>query len=118
MKPIQIVIDGDCQFCRFSSKLLVKIINRPLDIQVQGSERTQQWEKGFPHLLWKEDSIKVLEEGEVYIKSTAISYLMRYAKWYVQPIRVLFLLPTNWLDKAYDLVARNRYLWGKACSID
>jgi predicted DCC family thiol-disulfide oxidoreductase YuxK len=118
MKSIPVVIDGECNFCRFSSQLLRKIINRPLDIQFQGSNEAQKWEDEFIHSNWKVDSIKVLSGENLYIKSEAISFLMRYAKWYIQPLRVTFLLPKAFLDRGYDWIAKNRFLWGETCELN
>jgi len=118
MKLTRVVIDGECNFCRFSSNILVKIVNRPLNIQFQGSKEAKKWEEEFTHTNWKIDSIKVVIDKDLYIKSSAIAYLMQDAKWYFQPFRVIFFLPQTFLDLLYDFVARNRFLWGKTCKLN
>ena len=60
------------------------------------------------------DSIKWVEEKEVYVKSDAIARILVRAHWYFQPLRIVFLLPTRLLDKGYDWVAKNRLFWGKS----
>ncbi len=118
MINIRIAIDGNCHFCRFSSILLKSMVKIPLEIQFQGSDKYIEWEKQFPSELWAIDSLKVIAKDHVLIKSAGINYLMQYAKWYYQPFRIFFLLPQSFLDVIYDLIARNRYLWGTTCRID
>ncbi|MFM6948211.1 MAG: thiol-disulfide oxidoreductase DCC family protein [Aquirufa sp.] len=117
MKNIRIAIDGNCNFCRFSSNLLKRMLSIPVEIYFQGSQECLQWEKKVPSEQWKSDTLKVVAENQLYIKSSAIKYLMQFSKWYFQPFRIIFLLPKSFLDVGYDFIAKNRYLWGKTCSI-
>lgn len=118
MNNIRIAIDGNCNFCRFSSKLLKSMLRIPVEIYFQGSETCTKWENEIPSELWKIDSLKVVAENQVLVKSSALNYLMQFSRWYFQPFRVLFLLPQSFLDHVYDAIAKSRYLWGKACYID
>lgn len=108
-----VVIDGDCSFCQWASRLLKRICREGLEIiplssvspEIQGI-----WES---NPVWAIDSIKVISNGRLYIKSEAVAQVLVRAKWFAQPLRLLFLLPTRLMDQLYDWIARNRYLWGK-----
>ncbi len=108
-----VVIDGDCSFCQWASRLLKRICWDGLQIIPLSSvspEIQKTWE---PNPAWAIDSIKVISNGRLFIKSEAVAQVLMRAKWFAQPLRLLFLLPTRLLDRMYDWVARNRYLWGK-----
>ena len=74
-------------------------------------------EKQFPSDNWAIESIKLLSDSQVFVKSEAIRLLMREARFVFQPLRLIFILPTSVLNWAYDWVASNRYFWNKACAI-
>jgi predicted DCC family thiol-disulfide oxidoreductase YuxK len=101
-----VLIDGECRFCRFASKLLKKVVTSDLQIMPETSFHT------FP--LPDIDSIKWVVGNDVYVKSEALSRIMLHAHWYFQPLRIVFLLPAGLLDKGYDWVAKNRLFWGKS----
>jgi predicted DCC family thiol-disulfide oxidoreductase YuxK len=108
-----VVIDGDCSFCQWASQLLKRICREGLEIIPLTSlppEIQKMWESNPD---WAIDSIKVISNGRLYIKSDAVAQVLIRAKWFAQPLRLLFFLPTRFLDLLYDWVARNRYLWGK-----
>ena len=117
MSSFIVVIDGNCQFCQFSVRILRKIISSDLTILVQHDSGVAALEKQFPSEFWSIDSIKLIKEQKVLIKSEAIAHLMREAKFIYQPLRIFFLLPKSVLDRGYDWVARNRYFWNNTCSI-
>jgi predicted DCC family thiol-disulfide oxidoreductase YuxK len=117
MSSFIVVIDGNCQFCQFSVRILRKIISSDLTILAQHDSGVAALEKQFPSEFWSMDSIKLIKEQKVLIKSEAIAHLMREAKFIYQPLRIVFLLPKSILDRGYDWVARNRYFWNKTCSI-
>lgn len=103
-----VIIDGDCSFCRWASNLLRRLCKPGLDIvPLEGvaEDVLMHWST---NPLWSIDSIKVISAGRLYIKSQAVSEVMRTARWYVQPLRLIFLLPDVLLDRGYDLLARNR----------
>jgi predicted DCC family thiol-disulfide oxidoreductase YuxK len=59
----------------------------------------------------------VLTNNQLFIKSAAIAKILQIARWYAQPLRLLFFLPEPLLDVGYDWVARNRRTKGtdKSC---
>ena len=101
-----VLIDGNCRFCRFSSKLLKKMVAGELPIIPE----TSFTEFTLPDI----DSIKWVVGRNVYLKSDALSRILVNAHWYFQPLRIVFLLPTRLLDVGYDWVAKNRLFWGKS----
>jgi predicted DCC family thiol-disulfide oxidoreductase YuxK len=117
MSKLIVVIDGECQFCQFSVRVLRKIISSDMIILAQHDADVSALENQFPSEFWSIDSIKLIQKNQVLIKSEAIAHLMREAKFLYQPLRIVFLLPKSLLDFVYDWVASNRYFWNKACSI-
>ena len=101
-----VLIDGNCRFCRFSSKLLKRMVAGELPIIPE----TSFTEFTLPDI----DSIKWVVGRNVYVKSDALSRILVNAHWYFQPLRVVFFLPASLLDKGYDWVAKNRLFWGKS----
>jgi predicted DCC family thiol-disulfide oxidoreductase YuxK len=101
-----VLIDGNCRFCRFASKLLKRIVVGPLQIMPE----TAFEDFNLPAI----DSIKWVVGREVYVKSDALSRILMNAHWYFQPLRIVFFLPAGLLDKGYDWVAKNRLFWGKS----
>ena len=101
-----VLIDGNCRFCRFASKLLKRMVTGDLPIIPETS---------FTDFILPDiDSIKWVVGYDVYVKSDALSRILVNAHWYFQPLRVVFFLPASLLDKGYDWVAKNRLLWGKS----
>jgi len=110
---MHVIIDGDCRFCLGSTKLLRRILVGPLHVITQHDHEYADFQNRFAPSDWAVDSIKLIVGEQLFMKSKAISTLMVGAHWYFQPLRILFLLPTHLLDACYDLIAKNRYLWGK-----
>ena len=106
-----VVIDGTCRFCQLMSRLLVHMISVPLRFVDENAPELHHF---HDQAVWGMNSIKVIQSGSLFVKSSGIRLLMRRAKWMYQPIRILFLLPKTWLDACYDFVARNRYFFGKS----
>lgn len=118
---VPVFIDGNCRFCRFCAKVLKSMCGDKILIDYQGSSAFQEAVSKNPDDKWEIDSIKVLYQGRVWIKSQAVNIVLQLAPWYYQIFRVFFLLPDKVLDKGYDFIAKNRLIWGKsvdACEIN
>ncbi|MCZ2478132.1 DUF393 domain-containing protein [Aquirufa antheringensis] len=101
-----VLIDGNCRFCCFASKLLKRMVTGDLPVIPETS---------FTDFILPDiDSIKWVVGHDVYVKSDALSRILVNAHWYFQPLRLVFLLPASLLDKGYDWVAKNRLFWGKS----
>lgn len=115
---MNVIIDGDCRFCLGSTKLLRRMLAVPLHVITQYNLEYADIQKQFAPSDWEVDSIKLIVGDQLFMKSQAISKLMVEAHWYFQPIRILFLFPTAFMDAIYDFIAKNRYLWGKGGSCE
>ncbi|MHA8106231.1 thiol-disulfide oxidoreductase DCC family protein [Aquirufa sp. 5-AUSEE-100C1] len=113
-----VVIDGDCCFCQWASRLLKRICQDGFEIIPLSSVSPEIQNTWASDPTWAIDSIKVISNGRLYIKSEAVAQVLIRAKWFAQPLRLLFLLPTGLLDRMYDWVARNRYFWGKGTTCE
>ncbi|RXK47127.1 thiol-disulfide oxidoreductase DCC family protein [Aquirufa rosea] len=109
-----VFIDGNCRFCRFCAKILAGMCGEKIQIDFQGSPHFLDSIEKHPHANWVVDSIKVLWNDQVFIKSRAIEILVHLAPWYYQGLRIFFFLPYAFLDRAYDFVAKNRLIWGSS----
>ena len=103
-----IIIDGGCSFCRWASNVLRCLCQPGLDIVPLDGVSEEVLRRWSTNPRWSIDSIKVVSGGKLFIKSQAVAEVMRMARWYAQPLRLVFLLPENLLDLCYDWIARNR----------
>ncbi len=103
-----VLIDGDCSFCQWASKLLKRLCKPGLEISNLSQVAPSILEAWEADANWSVDSIKVISNGRMYIKSDAIAQVLKHGRWYAQPLRLVFLLPQKILDKGYDFIARNR----------
>ncbi len=55
------------------------------------------------------DSILLLEDGQVYQKSSAVIKICKYLNWPWTALTVAKYLPLSFRDNAYDLIANHRY---------
>jgi predicted DCC family thiol-disulfide oxidoreductase YuxK len=66
------------------------------------------------------DSFVLIKDGVAYQKSTAGLIAWSHLPWYMQYMKIFWLVPKFLRDKVYDFIARNRYKWfGKkdACMV-
>ena len=60
------------------------------------------------------DTFVFVEDGRAWFRSAAVFRMLAHLRRRWQPLRLLSVLPTSWLDAGYDRIARNRYrLFGK-----
>ena len=111
-----VLIDGDCSFCRWASVWLRRIGNSDLEIIPLDQVPEKVLKAYESNESWSVDSIKVISNGNLFIKSRAVAEVLRKARWFAQPLRLLFILPDFLLDALYDWVARNRK--SQSCSLE
>ncbi len=65
------------------------------------------------HQLPKSDfhSFVFIDEGKVYLSSTAALKVMRKLPWYWQWTQVFWIVPKVLRNGIYSIVAKNRYKW-------
>jgi predicted DCC family thiol-disulfide oxidoreductase YuxK len=116
MKAI-ILFDGICNFCNSSVQFIIK--RDPagyFKFASLQSDTGQQLLKRYG--VSKEiDSLIVIEEQKVYIKSKAALQICRKLTGFWRFFSILMVLPPIFRDFLYDRVAKNRYNWfGKSDS--
>jgi predicted DCC family thiol-disulfide oxidoreductase YuxK len=103
-----VIIDGDCSFCQWASRWLKRLCLPELEIIYLSHVSSQVLQKWSSDPNWSVDSIKVISNNQLFLKSAAIAEIMHQARWFAQPLRFIFVLPERLLDVGYDWVARNR----------
>jgi predicted DCC family thiol-disulfide oxidoreductase YuxK len=57
------------------------------------------------------DSFVLIKDGVAYQKSTAGLIAWSHLPWYMQYMKIFWLVPKFLRDKVYDFIAANRYKW-------
>lgn len=109
-QPI-LLFDGVCNLCNGAVNLIIKhdpkAVFRFASLQ---STAAQQLLLQYGDLK-KFDSVLLLENGQLFQKSTAVLNVLRHLRWYWQWTQVFWLVPKFIRDAVYDLIAKNRYAW-------
>ncbi|WKZ70995.1 MAG: thiol-disulfide oxidoreductase DCC family protein [Melioribacteraceae bacterium] len=106
-----ILFDGVCNFCNGSVNFLIKrdpngiFKFAPLQSEIGQQLITKN------NITGEIDSIILVKENIVYIKSDALIEIIKELKWYWRMFSVVKILPRKFRDLLYDLIANNRYKW-------
>lgn len=106
-----ILFDGVCNFCNGSVNFLIKRDSKgifkyaPLQSEI-GQNIIAKY--NIPETV---DSIILLKENNIYIKSNAVIEIIKELKWYWEMLIIVKILPKKFRDLLYDLIANNRYKW-------
>lgn len=57
------------------------------------------------------DSIVLLKDGKVFVKSAAVLRIVRRLRWPWPLLWILIVVPSAIRDFVYDIIARSRYRW-------
>jgi len=107
-----VLFDGVCNLCNGAVRF---IIARDAAARFQFAALTSDaarrllGEAGVSSVPF--DSIVLIEQGQVYTKSTAALRIARRLRFPWNWSYALIVLPAALRDWAYDLIARNRYRW-------
>jgi predicted DCC family thiol-disulfide oxidoreductase YuxK len=106
-----ILFDGICNLCNSGVQFIIK-----RDLKCHFKFASLQSETGQMLLNKygvsnKIDSIIVIENEKVYIKSSAALHISRYLDGYWRYLTILKVLPPFIRDFLYDILAKNRYKW-------
>lgn len=110
-KPV-ILFDGVCNYCNSMVNFIIrqdkqqKFLFAPLQSQA-GQQLLMRYklpQAGF-------NSFVLIDNNEVYLRSSASLQLFNKLPWYWKWTQVLWIVPKFLRDGAYNLVARNRYKW-------
>jgi len=106
-----ILFDGECNFCSFWVKYVVKRdakdVFRFTSLQSEKGQELLDKHKVNPVI----DSIVLIEEDTVYIKSTAAFRILKTLGGFRSVFYGLIVIPSFIRDFWYDLIAKYRYQW-------
>ena len=102
--------DGDCGFC---NQVVSIVLNHEANHELLFSALQSDFAREqLPNYVNKKDyldSFKIKSGTQVFEKSKAFFFLIRYhLKWYWKPLLIFNLFPLSIVDKVYDLIANNR----------
>jgi predicted DCC family thiol-disulfide oxidoreductase YuxK len=109
-RPV-LIFDGVCNICSFGVRIVLRYDHDAV-FDFAFAQRPVGSALKHRHGLGNSpETVTVVAGDTVYVKSDAALYVLARlpAPW--RWLRVLRTLPRPWRDKAYDVVARNRYQW-------
>lgn len=106
------LFDGDCNLCHGAVQFVLRRDPRGrfrfASLQ-SAAGRQALLAAGAPAVL--PDSIVLLADGGVAVKSTAALRIARRLRWPWPLLAVAFVVPRPLRDLVYDWIARHRYRW-------
>ena len=107
-----LLFDGVCNLCNASVVFVLKH-ERTAQIRFASLQSDAAKKLLLQHKYKFKDlrSILFIEGGEIYERSEAVLRISGHLKYPWRLAKVFRVLPRNWLDRAYDLIADNRYRW-------
>ena len=107
-----ILFDGICNLCNGSVQFILKRDKNEkflfASLQSDASKNILLQYNVKKNSL---DSILIIEDGQVYDKSTAVLKISRHLNWPWTMFSIALHLPLGIRDSVYDFVGRNRYKW-------
>lgn len=107
-----LLFDGECNLCNGAVDFVIRRDrDRYFRYASLQSETGKRLRKPFDPETAATDSVMLLENGKLYVRSTAALRIARHlgAAW---PLTAVFyLIPWALRDRLYDVVAANRYRW-------
>ena len=107
-----ILFDGICNLCNGSVQFILKRDKNEkflfASLQSDASKNILLQYNVKKNSL---DSILIIEDGQVYDKSTAVLKISRHLNWPWTMFSIALHLPLGIRDSVYDFVGRNRYHW-------
>lgn len=107
-----LLFDGVCNLC---NGIVQFIIERDPDAHIKfaplQSPVAVQLLAGHPNRANLPDTVVLVEDGQLYVRSTAALRAARHLRfpWFLA--RVFLIVPRPLRDRVYDWVARHRYGW-------
>jgi len=117
MKPLKnhpiILFDGYCNLCNISVQFIIKHDKKRhfLLASLQSDAATKILLQLNVESFKDYNSIVLVEDGKLYIKSTAVLRIAKRLKGFVQTLYLLIIIPTPLRNIFYDFIAKNRYKW-------
>ena len=104
-----ILFDGMCHFCEWNVQFIIK-----RDPQAKFNFATLEAEFAKNQLkkeMPNNDTIILIEDSQVYTKSTAVLRICRQLSGFWPVLYVLIFIPRPLRDYIYQIIAKNRYRW-------
>ena len=108
-KPV-ILFDGYCNLC---NSWVQWVIEHDSKEQFHFASLSSDYAKQVlpPHLQNNIDSIVLVMEGDIYVKSTAALKILKELKTPYRIFIFLMIIPPLLRDPVYDVIAKYRYKW-------
>jgi len=107
-----ILFDGICNLCNSSVNFIIKNDSKKhfLFASLQ-SDAAKEILLHFPSNNLNLNSILLIENGNIYEKSTAALKVSRYLNGGYKVLYAFIIIPKFIRDLVYNLIAKNRYKW-------
>ena len=107
-----ILFDGVCNLCNASIDFILKRDSKNRFLvgalqELPGKKLLSNFQVPTDYL----DSLVLIEEGEIYHRSTAALRIARKLDGLWPIFYPLILFPTTWRDWIYNWIGKNRYRW-------
>lgn len=103
-----VLFDGVCNLCNGAVQF---IIARDKHQGFRFASLQSTFGQQYQEQVGEVDSILLVEEGQVYQKSTAALRIARKLNGLWPMLFVFIIIPPFLRDFIYDIIARNRYRW-------
>jgi predicted DCC family thiol-disulfide oxidoreductase YuxK len=106
-----VLFDGECHFCDWGVQFIIKRDPKELfhfaSLQsAVGQELLERYRVPLDI-----DSIVLIEQGTVYVKSNAVLRICRHLRGAWKLLYIFKLIPISIRNSVYDWIAKNRYKW-------
>jgi predicted DCC family thiol-disulfide oxidoreductase YuxK len=107
-----ILFDGVCNFCNGAINFVLKHDRKGIfRFAALQSQAGQKLLKQY-HLSTNDfESFILIDDGQVYKKSSASLRVLNKLPWYWKEIQILKIIPRIFSDAIYDFIAKHRYKW-------
>jgi len=108
-----ILFDGFCNLCNTSVQFVLKHDTKKhfLLASLQSDAATKILLQLNKKSFKKFDSIVLIENEQLYFKSTAALKIAKNLGGFIKLLYVFIIVPTQIRDYIYDFIAKNRYKW-------
>jgi len=103
-----LIFDGVCTLC---NGWVDFIIQRNENINFCAGQSPEGEALLKKHNIKDFESVVLLEEGIVFLKSSAILRIFKKLSAFWPLLYLLIIIPPFFRDRIYDLIARHRYRW-------
>jgi len=111
-RPV-LFFDGDCALCNRAVRYVIQLEGRPAIVfaSLQSEVAAKLLSDFFADMRQQPDSILLLYEGTIYIKTAALLQIAVLSGGWLRLLKLIYLIPNNLRDKLYDFIASRRRKW-------